>query len=76
MNKDELSCIKPLRLICKLAKKETNHSAHDQLVEIAGSNSMIACEEVYEKSPQKPEVVGGLLSAGGLKVFEGYQFLS
>ncbi len=37
---------------------------------------MITCEEVFEKSPQKPEVVGELLSAEGLKVFEGYQFLS
>ncbi|WP_237175419.1 hypothetical protein [Paenibacillus xylanexedens] len=61
MNKDELFMHK---------------AAHDQLAEIAGSNIMITCEEVFEKSPQKPEVVGELLCAEGLKVFEGYQFLS
>ncbi|MET3829530.1 hypothetical protein ABIC86_000990 [Paenibacillus sp. DS2363] len=33
---------------------------------------MISCEEVFDKSPQKPEVVGKLLGAEGLKVFEGY----
>jgi len=69
-------CIKPLRLLCKLAKKETNHSAHDQLAEIAGGNIMIACEGVFDKSPQKPEVTGELLNTEGLKVFEGYQFHS
>ncbi|MEK4526677.1 hypothetical protein NST38_14820 [Paenibacillus sp. FSL H8-0104] len=63
-------------MLCKLAKKETNHSAHDQLAEIAGSNIMITCEEVFEPSPQKSEVVGELLGADGLKVFEGYQFHS
>jgi len=70
------SCIKPLRLLCKLAKKETNHLAHDLLAEIAGGNIMISCEEVFDKSPQKPEVTGKLLNTEGLKVFEGYQFHS
>gem|GEM_PF-4720722 len=35
---------------------------------------MIACEEVFDKSPQKPEVTGELLNTEGIKVFEGYQF--
>ncbi len=48
--------------------------SHDQLAEIAGGNIMIACEEVLEKSPQKPEVTGELVGAEGLEVFEGYQF--
>jgi len=48
--------------------------SHDQLAEIAGSNIMISCEEVFEKSPQRPEVVKELLNREGLKVFEGYQF--
>ncbi|WP_340401950.1 nucleoside deaminase [Paenibacillus sp. FSL H8-0079] len=50
--------------------------SHDQLAKIAGGNIMISCEEVFDKSPQKPEVVGELLNAEGLKVFEGYQFHS
>ncbi|PQP81400.1 nucleoside deaminase [Paenibacillus sp. PCH8] len=53
-----------------------NSVSHDQLAEIAGSNIMISCEEIFEKSPQKPEVVGELLNEEGLKVFEGYRFHS
>ena len=48
--------------------------SHDQLAEIAGSNIMIACKEVFAKSPQKPEVVERLLNEEGLKVFQGYTF--
>lgn len=48
--------------------------SHDQLAEIAGSNIMISCEEVFAKSPQQPEVVKEMLNQEGLKVFEGYQF--
>lgn len=48
--------------------------SHNQLEEIAGSNIMIACKEVFEKSPQKPKVVERVLNEEGLKVFEGYKF--
>ena len=48
--------------------------SHDQLAEIAGSNIMIACNEVFEKSPQRPELVENVLNEEGLKVFEGYTF--
>ncbi|MBP0726316.1 nucleoside deaminase [Bacillus sp. RG28] len=48
--------------------------SHDQLAEIAGSNIMIACREVFEKSPHKPNVVEKILNEEGLKVFEGYKF--
>ncbi|MEE4565004.1 nucleoside deaminase [Paenibacillus polymyxa] len=48
--------------------------SHDQLAEIAGSNIMIACNEVFEKSPQRPELVEQVLNEEGLKVFDGYKF--
>ncbi|OKP77645.1 tRNA-specific adenosine deaminase [Paenibacillus helianthi] len=48
--------------------------SHDQLAEIAGSNIMIACNEVFEKSPQRPELVEQVLNDEGLKVFDGYKF--
>lgn len=48
--------------------------SHDQLAEIAGSNIMIPCKEVFEKSPQKPKVIERVLNEEGLKVFEGYKF--
>nr|WP_188592186.1 nucleoside deaminase [Paenibacillus silvae] len=49
---------------------------HDQLAAIAGDNIMIACEEVFMKSPQKPEVAGKVLNQEGLAVFDGYRFHS
>ncbi|MBE1442259.1 nucleoside deaminase [Paenibacillus sp. OAS669] len=48
--------------------------SHDQLAKIAGSNIMIACNEVFEKSPQRPELVEKVLNDEGLKVFDGYKF--
>ncbi|MEI5908645.1 nucleoside deaminase [Bacillus spongiae] len=48
--------------------------SHNQLAEIAGSNIMISCKEVFDKSPQKPVVVEKVLNEEGLKVFEGYKF--
>ncbi|MFF2753115.1 nucleoside deaminase [Psychrobacillus sp. NPDC058041] len=48
--------------------------SHDQLAKIAGSNIMISCKEVIEKSPNKPTVVEEVLNEVGLKVFEGYTF--
>lgn len=47
---------------------------HDQLAQIAGSNIMIPCEEVFEKSPNKGIEVSCVLNEEGLKVFEGYSF--
>ncbi|MRN52556.1 nucleoside deaminase [Paenibacillus monticola] len=48
--------------------------SHDQLAEIAGSNIMISCKEVIEKSPNKPVVIEKVLNVEGLKVFDGYTF--
>ncbi|OKP99325.1 nucleoside deaminase [Paenibacillus sp. P46E] len=48
--------------------------SHDQLAEIAGSNIMISCKEVIDKSPHKPVVIEQVLNAEGLKVFDGYTF--
>lgn len=48
--------------------------SHDQLAEIAGSNIMIACNEVFGKSPQRPKLVEQVLNEEGLKVFDGYKF--
>jgi guanine deaminase len=48
--------------------------SHDQLAKIAGSNIMISCKEVFEKSPNKPIVVEKVLNDEGLKVFDGYIF--
>jgi len=50
--------------------------SHDQLAEIAGGNIMIASKEVFEKSPQRPELTEKVLNEEGLKVFEGYSFSS
>ncbi|MED4036023.1 nucleoside deaminase [Niallia taxi] len=47
---------------------------HDQLAEIAGSNIMISCSEVFEKSPNIPLVVEKILNEEGISVFEGYTF--
>lgn len=47
---------------------------HDQLAEIAGDNIMIPCAEVFDRSPNKPEVIGKLLNEEGLRVFDGYTF--
>ncbi|MBB6714909.1 nucleoside deaminase [Clostridium gasigenes] len=48
--------------------------SHDQLAQIAGSNIMISCKEVFEKSPNRPIVVESALNEEGLKVFDGYKF--
>lgn len=50
--------------------------SHDQLAEIAGGNIMIGSKEVFEKSPQRPELTEKVLNEEGLKVFEGYSFSS
>ncbi|TLG77480.1 nucleoside deaminase [Culicoidibacter larvae] len=48
--------------------------SHAQLAEIAGSNIMISCEEVFAKSPHQPQVVGKVLNEEGLEIFAGYTF--
>lgn len=48
--------------------------SHDQLAQIAGSNIMISCKEVFQKSPNKPIVVENVLNEEGLKVFDKYKF--
>ena len=48
--------------------------SHEQLAEIAGSNIMIPCTEVFERSPHAPEVVDELLNKEGLQAFAGYSF--
>ena len=48
--------------------------AHEQLAVIAGSNIMVPCAEVFERSPHKPLLTERLLNEEGLKVFEGYSF--
>jgi guanine deaminase len=55
-------------------KKVVYSVSHDQLAQIAGSNIMIPCKEVFEKSPNRPIVVEKALNEEGLKVFEGYKF--
>ncbi len=48
--------------------------SHSQLAEIAGSNIMISSEEVFNKSPNKPVLIGPILNEKGLEVFNGYKF--
>lgn len=48
--------------------------SHDQLAKIAGSNIMVSCKEIFEKSPQKPVLIEGILNEKGLQVFDGYEF--
>lgn len=49
--------------------------SHEQLAEIAGRNIMISCKEVFEKSPNQPEVIEMVLNDEGLKVFMNYKFM-
>lgn len=48
--------------------------SHDQLAELAGSNIMISCNEVFAKSPNKPAVLKKLLNEEGLRVIQGYKW--
>lgn len=48
--------------------------SHDELAEIAGSNIMISCTELFDKSPNKPSVTGPVLREKGLEVFNNYTF--
>lgn len=48
--------------------------SHDELAEVAGSNIMIGSQEVFSKSPNAPEVLGGLLREEGLDIVKNYQW--
>ncbi|EOH92805.1 hypothetical protein UAW_02846 [Enterococcus haemoperoxidus ATCC BAA-382] len=46
--------------------------AHDELAEIAGFNIMIGSEEIFSKSPNRPEVVTGVLKEEAVPVYVDY----
>ena len=48
--------------------------SHDELADIAGSNIMIGSQEVFQKSPNSPEVIGHLLNEEGLTIVKSYQW--
>ncbi|NDI36406.1 nucleoside deaminase [Chengkuizengella sediminis] len=48
--------------------------SYEQFAKISGSNIMISCNEVFEKSPNQPKVVANIINEEGLKVFEGFKF--
>lgn len=45
---------------------------HDELAEIAGFNIMIGSEEIFEKSPNRPEVSKGVLKEDSVPVYVDY----
>ncbi|NKC68525.1 nucleoside deaminase [Vagococcus fluvialis] len=47
---------------------------HDELARIAGANIMIGSEEVFKRSPNKPDVISGLLNAEGLEIIKNYKW--
>lgn len=46
--------------------------SHDELAEIAGFNIMIGSEEIFAKSPNRPEVVKGVLNEEAVPVYVDY----
>lgn len=48
--------------------------SHAELADIAGSNIMIGSQEVFEKSPNKPEVIARVLRDEGLEIVKSYQW--
>ncbi|WP_430602113.1 hypothetical protein IGJ02_002363 [Enterococcus sp. DIV0724b] len=46
--------------------------AHDELAEIAGFNIMIGSEEIFSKSPNRPEVATGVLKEEAVPVYVDY----
>ncbi|NBI28396.1 nucleoside deaminase [Chengkuizengella marina] len=48
--------------------------SYEQFAKISGSNIMISCNEIFQKSPNQPKVAANILNKEGLKVFEGYKF--
>ena len=46
--------------------------SHDELAEIAGFNIMIGSEEIFAKSPNRPEVVKGVLKEEAVPVYVDY----
>lgn len=57
----------------KLGKMRYSIS-HNDLAYVAGSNIMIASKEVFEKSPNFPEVKGGILRDKGLTIVRDYEW--
>lgn len=45
---------------------------HDKLAEIAGFNIMIGSDEVFLKSPFKPETTGGVLLSESVEIYKSY----
>ncbi|MGX7264378.1 nucleoside deaminase [Enterococcus crotali] len=45
---------------------------HDELAEIAGFNIMIGSEEIFSKSPNRPEVAKGVLKEAAVPVYVDY----
>ena len=45
---------------------------HDELAEIAGFNIMISSEEIFSKSPNRPEVIKGVLKEAAVPVYVNY----
>ena len=48
--------------------------SHDELEKVAGSNIMISSQEVFSKSPNKPDVLAGILKEEGLKIIKEYNW--
>lgn len=46
--------------------------SHDELAKIAGFNIMISSNEIFLKSPHKPETIGGLLSSQAAEIYKNY----
>ncbi|BBU98769.1 nucleoside deaminase [Providencia hangzhouensis] len=46
--------------------------SHDELAEIAGFNIMLGSDEIFAKSPFKPEVVKGVLKEQAISIYTQY----
>lgn len=57
----------------KLGKMRYSVS-HNELEEIAGFNIMIGSEEIFSKSPNRPEVLSGILNKKGVEILKGYRW--
>lgn len=46
--------------------------SHCDLAKIAGFNIMLGCDEIFEKSPFKPTIVGGVLKEQAISIYTQY----
>lgn len=48
--------------------------SHDELARIAGSNIMISCDEVFDKSPHAPKIIRNVRTEQGVNLLKSYSW--